>query len=262
MDGIATGVVLALVGAAFVAGWVDSVVGGGGLIQLPALLIGMPASTPVASVSGTNKLSSACGTGMAAATYARRVRVEWRNALPLMASAYLGSTVGANLVRFFPKQYFTPVVLLVLIGVGWYTFRRPELGLHHDLRHTGRAHLLRLVLIGLGIGLYDGFLGPGTGTFFVIALVALLGYGFLEATTMTKLANLTTNVAALVVLALSGHVVWGLALCMAAANLTGGLTGARMAVRLGNGFVRRVFLVVVVGLGAKLLWDTLRTFVF
>ncbi len=251
-------VVVALVAAAFAAGWVDAVVGGGGLIQLPALLIGLPAATPVATVSGTNKISSAAGTLIATTTYLRHVRVDWRSAVPLMASAWIGSSLGADLVRFFPKEYFTPLVLAVLIGVGWYTVRRPNLGLVHDLRHDGTAHHLRLLGLGLGIGAYDGFIGPGTGMFFIIALVAVLGYGFLEASALAKLANLTTNVAALTVFGASGHVLWRLGLTMAAANLTGGFTGARMALRHGNGFVRRVFLVAVVGLGAKLAWDSVQ----
>ena len=251
-------VIVALAGAAFVAGWVDAVVGGGGLIQLPALLIGLPPATPVATVSGTNKISSAAGTLMATTTYVRHVRVEWRSALPLMAAAWVGSTTGADLVRYFPKNYFTPLVLVVLVGVGWYTVRRPQLGLVHDLRHHGAPHYLRLVGLGLGIGVYDGFIGPGTGMFFIIALVAMLGYGFLEASAMAKLANLTTNVAALTVFGASGHILWSLGLTMAAANLTGGLTGARMALRFGNGFVRRVFLVVVAALAAKLAWDSAR----
>lgn len=258
--GVALHVVLLLVAAAFVAGWVDAVVGGGGLIQLPALLIGLSANTPVATVSGTNKLSSVAGTGTATATYLRKVRVGWRTTLPLMACAYAGSTLGAQLVKLLPKQAFTPIVLVVLVVVGTYTVRRPSLGLVQELRHTGGAHTLRLALIGLVIGIYDGFIGPGTGTFFVIALVALLGYGFLEATALTKLANLTTNVAALVVLGSSGHVLWGLGAVMAAANLTGGYLGARMAIRHGNAFVREVFLVVVGLLAVKLAWDSVQTF--
>ena len=246
-----------MVVAALVAGWVDAVVGGGGLIQLPSLLIGLPADTPVATVSGTNKLSSACGTGVATATYLRRVPVHWRSAVPLMAAAFCGSAVGAQLVRLLPKDWFTPIVLVVLVVVGTYTVRRPQLGLEHQLRHSGAAHIGRLVALGLGIGLYDGFLGPGTGTFFVIGLVAVLGYGFLQASVLTKLANLTTNIAALSVLGTSGHVLWGLGAAMAAANLTGGYLGARMALKHGNGFVRRVFLVVVSLLVVKLAWDTL-----
>lgn len=254
---VGIGVLVGLVLAAFVAGWVDAVVGGGGLIQLPSLLIGLPSETPVATVSGTNKFSSAWGTGMATATYLRRVPVHWGSALPLMGCAWLGSTAGAQLVKLLPRQAFTPIVLVALVIVGTYTVRRPQLGLQQQLRHSGAAHTLRLALIGLVIGAYDGFIGPGTGTFFVIALVAVLGYGFLEASALTKLANLTTNVAAITVLGLSGHILWGLGGAMAAANLTGGFLGARMAIRRGSAFVRRVFLLVVALLALKLGWDSL-----
>ncbi len=250
-----------LVVAAFAAGWIDAVVGGGGLIQLPSLLIGLPQSTPVATISGTNKLSSAAGTAIATATYLRKVRVEWKIALPLMAAAYVGSTTGAQLVRFVPRQLFTPLVLVVVVVVGVYTLRRPALGLETNLRHEGRARVWRVAAIGLGVGLWDGLVGPGTGTFFVILLVAVIGYGFLQATVLTKLANLTTNVAAIVVLGLTGHVLWGIGATMAVANLTGGAIGARMAIRHGNGFVRKVFLVTVTGLALKLAWDTVAMFV-
>lgn len=242
--------------AALTAGWVDAVVGGGGLIQLPALLLGLPASTPVASVAGTNKLSSLAGTATATATYLRRVRVDAASALLLMVCAGLGSAGGAQLVRFLPREVFTPLVLVVLLGVGTYTWRRPALGLVHGEKLTGRRRTLALGAIGALIGAYDGFLGPGTGTFLVIALVAVLGFGFLEASAYAKLANATTNVAALAVFATHGHVWWLVGALMAAANLVGGLVGARLAVRYGNGFVRRVFLVVVGALALKLGYDT------
>lgn len=249
-------VLACLIFAAFAAGWVDAVVGGGGLIQLPALLIGLPQATPVAVISGTNKLSSFAGTLVASATYVRRLRVRWQVVVPLIVAAFLGSATGAQLVRLLPKQYFTPIVLVVLVGVGWYTWRRPALGLEDHERLTGRRRLLAIVAIGLGVGVYDGFLGPGTGTFFVILLVSVLGYGFLQASAYAKLANLTTNAAAIFVLGIQGQVLWLLGACMAAANLTGGFVGARLAIRYGNGFVRRVFLVVVVALVIKLGWDT------
>ncbi|WP_420175637.1 sulfite exporter TauE/SafE family protein [Luteococcus sp. OSA5] len=258
---VAPHVMLGLVLAAFVAGWIDAVVGGGGLVQLPALLIGLPDDTPVATIAGTNKLPAASGTLMATLTYLRSVRVDWGSALPLMATAWLGSTVGANLAQHVPRRWFTPIVLVVILVVGAYTLRRPQLGLQQHLRHQGPAHWWRLLGLGAGVGLYDGILGPGTGTFFVIGLVAVLGYGFLEASALTKLANLTTNVAAITVFTLSGHILWPVALCMAVANLTGGLLGARMAVRHGNGFVRRVFLLVVGVLALKLAWDTVVLFV-
>lgn len=248
--------VVFLVAAALVAGWVDAVVGGGGLIQLPSLLIGLPADTPVATVSGTNKISSAAGTLVATGTYLRKVKVQWVYALPLMLAAYVGSTIGARLVTLMPREWFTPIVLVALVGVGWYTVRRPQMGLNHEVRRSGWPLGLMMTAIGLVIGIYDGFLGPGTGSFFVIALVAILGYGFLQASAMAKLANLTTNVAAIVVL--HDVINWKIGLAMATANLTGGFVGAAMAVRWGNAFVRRVFLVVVVVLGLRLAWDTVR----
>jgi uncharacterized membrane protein YfcA len=247
---------VALVATAFVAGWVDAVVGGGGLIQLPALLIGLPASTPPAAVLGTNKLSSVFGTATSSLTYAVKIRPDWRTVLPLVLAAGTGSAGGAELAKYLPKDAFTPIVLVALVGVGIYTWRRPQLGLTSARLHQGSAHYGRTALIGLVVGAYDGFLGPGTGSFFVILLVGVLGYGFLEASAKAKLANLTTNLSAIAVFALHGSVLWGLGLVMGAANLLGGLTGARMAIRQGNGFVRRVFLVVLAGLILKLAYDT------
>lgn len=244
-----------LILAALVAGWVDAVVGGGGLIQLPALLIALPGDTPPPSILGTNKLSSVAGTITATLTYLSKVRVHWGTVLPLVITAYLGATLGAWLAQFLPKELFTPIVLVALVGVGIYTWRKPSLGLTSAVKHSGFPHIWRTATIGLGIGCYDGILGPGTGSFFVILLVAVLGYGFLEATAKAKLANLTTNAAALVVFGVGGHLLVGLGLLMALANLTGGFIGARMAVTLGNTFVRKVFLAVVGALILKLSWD-------
>ena len=237
--GIDTTTLALLVVAAFAAGWIDAVVGGGGIIQLPSLLIGLPSDTPVATVSGTNKVSSFAGTLVASATYVRRLGVDWHVALPLVVAAYAGSSAGA---------------------AGWYTYRRPDLGQHHAPKHSGRAQTARVLGIGAVVGLWDGVVGPGTGTIFVICLVALLGFAFLHATVLAKLANLTTNLAAIVVLGLSGHVLWGVGLAMAAANMTGGAIGSRMAIKHGNGFVRKVFLAAAVVLGARLAWDTAHLF--
>ena len=250
-----------LVLVALVAGWVDAVVGGGGLIQLPALLIGLPAGIPPAAILGTNKLSSMWGTGTSAVTFARRVRPDWRTVLPLVLGAALGATGGAQLAKLLPKDLFTPIVLVALVGVGLYTWRRPELGLVTAIRHVGGAHYGRSAAIGLVVGAYDGFLGPGTGSFFVIALVGVLGYGFLEASGKAKIANLVTNLSALAVFAAHGSVLWGLGLSMGAANLLGGYLGARTAIARGSAFVRRVFLVVVAALALKLAYDTVETFV-
>ena len=256
---ISTGTLIALLFAALLAGWVDAVVGGGGLIQLPALLIGLPDDVPVATVAGTNKVSSVAGTFVASLTYLRKVAVTVTAALPLMFFAFVGSSGGARLAHFIPKEFFTFIVLAVLVVVGTYTIRRPSLGLNHEIRYTGIRHAVTLSIVGLVIGIYDGILGPGTGTFFVIAIVAFLGYGFLEASALSKLANLTTNVAAIVVFGFSGSIIWKLGLLMACANFAGGLIGARTAVKYGSGFVRKVFLVVLVGLAIRLIWDIVRS---
>ena len=252
--------IVALVAASFVAGWVDSIVGGGGLIQLPALLIGLPAGTPVATIAGTNKVPSSMGTAMASATYLRRVRVDWLGLVPLVVGSAIGSASGAQLTHLIDRRAFTPLVLAAIVGVGWYTWRRPHLGLHANVRHNGWRGYAWLGAIGALVGTWDGFIGPGTGSFFLILLVAIMGYDFLLATTLAKLANLTTNLAAIVVFATSGSILWGLALVMGAANLTGGLLGSRTALKNGNAFVRKVFLVVIVALGAKLAWDTVALF--
>ena len=244
-----------LILAAFLAGWVDAVVGGGGLIQLPALLIGLPVDTPPASILGTNKVSSVWGTATSSSTYAIKLRPDWRTVLPLVVGSAAGAALGAQAARYLPKQYFTPIVLVALVVVGFYTWRRPELGLHSARKHDGRKHYVLTTAIGLGVGAYDGILGPGTGSFFVILLVTVLGYGFLEASAKAKIANLFTNLAAIVVFATHGSVLWAIGLTMGAANLVGGFIGARMAIRGGNAFVRKVFLVVVGALAVKLAWD-------
>ena len=244
-----------LVCASFLAGWVDSIVGGGGLVQLPSLLIGLPADTPVPTISGTNKVPSFMGTSVAALTYLRRIPVDWWGVLPLVAGSATGSALGARLTHFLDRAAFTPLVLAAIVGVGVYTWRRPHLGLQHRAKHAGWRSRALLGAIGLVVGLWDGFIGPGTGSFFLIALVGVMGYEFLSAMTYAKLANWTTNLAAIVVLGWTGNILWGIALAMGCANLLGGFTGARTALRNGNAFVRRVFGWVIVALGVKLTWD-------
>jgi len=244
-----------LIVAAFVAGWVDAVVGGGGLIQLPALLIGLPSNTPPAVILGTNKLSSFCGTATSSVTYALRIPLHWWTVLPLVIASAIGSAIGASLAMLLPKDAFTPIVLAALIGVGLYVWRRPQLGLVSIRKHAGGGHYGLTALIGLVVGAYDGFLGPGTGSFFVILLVAVLGYGFFEASATAKIANLVTNLSAIVVFGLSGSVLWTLGLVMGAANLIGSYIGARTAISRGSAFVRKVFLIVLTGLIIKLAYD-------
>src|SRR5690242_7121423 len=177
---------LALAGLS--AGFVDAVVGGGGLIQLPALLLGLPSAAPV-HVLATNKLASICGTSVSSTTYYRRVRPDPRTFLPLMALAFVGSALGAVVASHISKDAFEPIVLVALVLVGGYVLLRPDLGTTTALRWSGHRHTAAAMGTGLVIGFYDGALGPGTGSFFVITLVAMVGYGFLEASAKARLAN-------------------------------------------------------------------------
>lgn len=243
--------------AAGVAGWVDAVVGGGGLIQLPALVIAVPAEVSTPYILGTNKLSSFFGTLSASVVYLRRLRVHLWLLVPLVAGAFGGSAIGAALSRYVPRDVLTPVVLVAVVAVGIYTVAKPKMGLHHSPRHTSNTAVAwRSGLIGVLVGFYDGILGPGTGSFFVILLVGVLGYGFLQASVNAKIANLTTNLAALAVYGVHGEILLALGIAMACLNMVGGFIGARMATRNGSGFVRIVFLVVLGLLIVKLAWDT------
>ncbi|WP_148614299.1 TSUP family transporter [Nocardioides rubriscoriae] len=237
--------VLALLAlAALTAGYVDAVVGGGGLVQLPALLLGLPGASPV-QVLATNKLASICGTTVSSATYYRRVRPDPRTFLPLMLLAFTGSVAGALVASTIPRSAFDPIVLVALVVVGAYVLLKPDLGGETALRFTGGRHTSVAMLTGLVIGFYDGALGPGTGSFLVFALVGLMGYGFLEASAKARLANWATNLAALCVFVPQGAVVWQVGLVMGVANVVGGYLGVRTAVARGAGFVRGFFIVVV-----------------
>jgi uncharacterized membrane protein YfcA len=258
--GVTPIVLVGLLLAAMLAGWVDAVSGGGGLVQLPALLVGLP-GVPPATVLGTNKLSSIIGTSAAARTYRRAAVTDLATAVPMALAAFLGSGIGAFVATHLPGTFFRPLALVLLVVVGLWTLLRPDLGERQDLRWQGGVdhdrHRVAAIAMGAIIGLYDGVFGPGTGTFLVFGLVALLGYSFLNASAIAKIVNVSTNLAAILVFAATGHVLWGLGLAMGAANLLGAVVGARTAVRRGSGFVRVVFLVVVGVLLVKLGHDVL-----
>lgn len=245
--------------AAVCAGWVDAVVGGGGLIQLPALLLGFPQAAPV-QILATNKLGSICGTSVSAVTYYRRVKPDLRTAIPLALLAFGGSLIGALLASHIPKAAFNPLILVVLIGVGTYTLLKPGVGLATALRFSGRRHVLAATGVGFMIGMYDGALGPGTGSFLVFALVGLLGYAFLEASAKAKIANAATNLAALAIFIPAGAVMWKVGLLMGLGNLVGGYVGARTAVARGSGFIRVVLVVVVGAFVIKIGLDVIKQF--
>ena len=241
------------------AGWIDAVVGGGGLIQLPALLVGLPGASPV-QILATNKLASVCGTSASSLTYYRRINPDPRTFIPLMLLAFVGSLGGAVVASFIPKSAFDPIVLVVLVLVGAYVLFKPSIGTVTELRFAGHHHTLAAMGAGVVIGFYDGALGPGTGSFFVFTLVGLLGYNFLEASAKARMANWATNVAALCVFIPQGAVLWKVGLVMGGCNLLGGYIGARTAVAKGGAFVRVLFVVVVGAFVVKIGSDVLGRF--
>ena len=257
IESLDLGTIVLLCIAAGAAGWVDAVTGGGGLIQLPSLLIAMP-NGPPADALGTNKLSSIIGTSAAAATYLRNTRIDLRTALPMAVAAFIGAGLGALLASHIPAASFRPIIIVMLVGVWLWTWLKPAMGTVEQLRWEGqRRHYGVAVIAGLGIGFYDGLIGPGTGSFLLIVLVAGLGLSFLKASATAKIVNVGTNIAALIIFGFTGSVLWLLGLLMGACNLVGAVLGARTAIAKGSEFVRRVFLVVVALLILRLAWDVL-----
>ncbi len=244
-----------LLAAALFAGFVDAVAGGGGLIQVPTLLMALPAESP-ATVFGTNKLASIFGTGNAALRYARRISLPWSIALPAAAAAFVFSFGGAMAVTWLPKDVVRPLVLGLLVLVLAYTVIKPGFGVVSGSRLTPLVERRWALWVGAGLGFYDGFFGPGAGSFMIFAFVRLFRLDFLHASSAAKVVNFATNAAALAYFAPTGHVLWAVGLAMAVFNIAGALLGARLALRHGSGFVRGVFIVVASVLIARLGYDT------
>ena len=230
--------------ASLLAGFVDAIVGGGGLILLPALFATFPGAPP-ATLLGTNKAGSVWGTAMATWQYSRRVQIRWHAMLPAAACGFVGAFAGAWSVTVLSPDFLRKLLPLVLVAVLGYTLAKKELGRHHAPRLAGRGEAVAASLIGVTIGFYDGFFGPGTGSFFVFLFVRLLGYDFLNASASAKLLNVSTNIAALILFSAKGHIWWHFALPLAVANVVGSVLGTHMALKHGTGFVRGIFIFVV-----------------
>ena len=254
LDGIAPFTVVLLCLVALAAGWIDAVSGGGGLLQLPSLLIALPQAPP-ATAMGTNKLSSIIGTAAAARTYMQQVTLDLSTAMPMMVAAFIGSAAGSALATSIPAHIYKPIIFVMLVAVWVWTLLRPAMGEQDNLRWDGTTHRVIATIAGALIGFYDGLIGPGTGAFLLITLVALLGYSFLAASATAKLVNLGTNLASIIVFGFTGNVLWLLGLLMGGFNLVGGVLGARTAVKRGSKFVRIVFLTVVGLLILRLAFD-------
>jgi uncharacterized membrane protein YfcA len=237
------------------AGFVDAMAGGGGLIQLPALLIGLP-NKELPLILGTNKVPSIFGTAAAARNYFKNIKPDIPLTVSMMGPAFIGSITGAAFAATVPKDFFKPFIVFLLITVAIYTWRKPALGMSENLKFTHKKRLLFVALIGLLIGFYDGIFGPGTGTFLVFFLVSGIGYAFLKASATAKLVNIATNAGAILSFQLTGHIWWQLGLLLAFANVLGAVIGSRLAIKGGSPLVRKVFLAVTFLLITRVAWDT------
>lgn len=239
---------------AFLAGLIDSIVGGGGLVQLPALLVLLP-NTAVPLLFGTNKLSSIAGTSAAAIRFSQEIPINWLIAVPAAIAAFVFSFIGARTVSIIRPDILRPLILVLLIVVTVYTFLQKDFGTQHVLKTKSKKAILYAVIIGAFLGFYDGFLGPGTGSFLIFAFVGMLGFDFLRASAVAKIVNFSTNLSALVFFASTNNIIYHIALPMALCNIIGSLIGAKLAILKGSYFIRIVFIVVVSILIVKLAYD-------
>jgi len=245
--------------AAFAAGLIDAIAGGGGLIQLPALLIGM-AKTETVIILGTNKVPSIFGTSASALMYRRNIKTDSKLLLIMALPALLGSMGGASLASRIPTEVLKPIVVSLLIAVLVYTWKRPQLGQIESLRHSEPLRLKIAALAALVIGFYDGLIGPGTGSFLVLTLVAILGFAFLSASAIAKVVNVATNLGAIIIFGANGEIIWKIGLTLAIANVVGSLIGAHLALKGGSSLVRKVFMGVTLALIIKVAIDTISAF--
>lgn len=230
--------------ASLFAGFIDAVVGGGGLIQFPAFMILFPnASVPTAF--GTNKIAGLSGTSIAAVQYAKRIKFNWKLLAITAISSFMASFIGAKLVSNINVNFLKPFIFFVLIVIAIYTFKKKDFGSMASKKLPEKKKYLFGLFLGIIIGFYDGFLGPGTGSFLVLGFVALLGFEFLEASAYAKVINCVTNVSALYVFISQGNYILEIAIIMAVSNVVGSIIGSRMAILRGNEFIRKIFLFVV-----------------
>jgi uncharacterized membrane protein YfcA len=253
---LSPGTVAALCGFAFLASFTDAVVGGGGLIQLPALLVLVP-HAPLPVILGTHKAAATTGTMAAVARYARGLRIEWKVTVPAAIASFACSLLGAHAVSAIDPTVLRPLILALLIVVAVITWRARDLGAVHLPRLAARPALTAAVLMGAVLGFYDGFFGPGTGTFLIFAFVGVFGFDFLAATSAAKVVNLGSNCSAALYFVLTDQVMYRLAVPMALASIAGGTVGSRLALARGVRLVRGFFLALVTALILKLAFDTL-----
>lgn len=247
-------ILLLLCLAAFAAGFIDAIVGGGGLIQTPVGLILLP-SLPVATVIGTLKVPAFSGTSFAAFQYLKKVDLNWKLLGIMMLLAFPSAFLGSTLLMYVSNDFMKPLLLVVLSFLVIYTYAKKNFGQQIEKNISSQRQLLNAVAISFVVGLYDGFIGPCTGSFLVVAFIAIMGFDFLHASANAKMVNLATNFGSICLFMLKGKIIWAIALPMAASNALGGWLGAKLAINKGNGFIRIFFLVVVIGTLVRFAYD-------
>ncbi len=229
---------------AFVAGFVDSIVGGGGLIQTPLSLSILPL-IPAATVMGSLKIPAFTGTSMAVVMYIKKIKVAWKLFIIMAITAFAAAYFGSYMLTILSNDFIKPVLLLILIVMGIFTFFKKDFGQAKAQDIPEKQMIIYGVIISIIVGAYDGFIGPGTGTFFVLAFVTVLGMDFLTANTHAKLVNLATNFGSICLFLLKGKVLWSIALPMAFFNGLGGYVGSKFAIKKGNSIIRKFLMFVI-----------------
>ncbi len=232
--------------AAFFAGFVDAIVGGGGLIQTPVALIVLP-NLAVSTIIGSLKIPAFSGTSFAARQYLKKVDMNWKLLFIMALVAFCFAFLGSNLLTLVSNNFMKPMLLIVLSLIAIYTFTKKNFGIHQEKNLSPKRQLVLAVVMSSCIGFYDGFIGPGTGSFLVLGFVAILGFDFLHASANAKMVNLATNFGSICLFILKGKIIWAIAIPMAICNAIGGWVGAKLAIKKGNGFIRIFFLLVVIG---------------
>lgn len=229
---------------AFLAGWVDAIAGGGGLIQTPASLILLP-QLPVATVIGSLKIPAICGTSLAVFQYVRKISLQWKTMLVICLLAFLAAFAGSTLLSSIGNKWMKPIILVTLTAVAIFTFRNTNWGQQPQKNISNVTFRKRMGLICIVLGFYDGFIGPGAGSFLMMAFISFLGMDFLRAGANAKLVNVSTNLGSIALFLIKGSIIWTIAIPMSFSNGLGGFLGAKMAIAKGNIFIRKLLLFVI-----------------
>ncbi len=245
--------------AALLAGFVDSIVGGGGLVQVPALFILFP-HFEIPRIIGTNRFSSFMGTAVAGYQYSKKVEIPWRTVIYAGIGAGVMAFLGAKISDIVDEKILKPVILVLMTAIAIYTFKKKDLGQDERLKFELAKVPLYGLMIGSSAGFYNGFVGPGTGSLLVFGFVSLIGYGFLKASAISKIVNVIADVSSLGYFIVEGYVQYEIAIPMMICNMIGSFFGSKMAILKGNEFVRNFFLVVIFALILRFGWDILKNY--